>query len=228
MLAIRSFRRRLAATALAATAAAGMLAAAPSDDAQAAVKRLVKRDWCKAYGDKPVTQVREELAMLAMDCLINRARSAAGVPPLRRIDPVVGGLSTDAPLYKAARAHAEKSEAVRWWSPTDGATSHIDPDTKSTPRDRILGQGFCPYGREDLGTRATNENTFTSSGVWKYPATPRGAVNWWLDDPPHRETLLSPVYQYHSIAIVPGLALPGAQYDPAGTFVQDLGRCDDW
>ena len=86
---------------------------------------------------------------------------------------------------------------------------------------RILAAGYCPGG-----TANTNENTFTSSGVWAYPATPRGAVSWWLQDPPHRATLLNPAYTQHAIAIVPGLAIrPAPEYDPAGTFVEDLGSC---
>jgi hypothetical protein len=62
-------------------------------------------------------------------------------------------------------------------------------------------------------------------GQTAFPATSRGAVNWWLQDAPHRATLLNPAYTEHAIAIVPGLAMPGPQYDPAGTFVEDLGSC---
>ena len=146
----------------------------------------------------------------AVHCLTNRARAANGVPPL----------ALNYWLVRPATAHAQKAVRLRWWNPNNGAVSHIDPETGSNPAARIKAAGYCPNG-----TAATNENTFSSSGWWKYPATPRGAVNWWLDDPPHRATLLNPAYRGEGIGVAVGLAFPGAVYDPAGTFVADFGRC---
>lgn len=219
---------RLAKPALLAALAASIVAAAPTHHADAAVKRLVKRDWCKAYGDRPVTSISNELALLSMNCFINRARAAAGVPPLTISHPVGRpGIYSDAPLFRAALGHAQRSAQLRWWSQTDGSVSHVDPETGSTPADRIMRAGYCPQG-----TWTVAENTFTSAGTWTDPnsglsisTTPRGAVTWWLNDPPHRATLLNPAYTEHSIAVVPGLAIPGEQYDGGATFVEDLGGC---
>ena len=89
-----------------------------------------------------------------------------------------------------AVSQAQQAVQLRWWSPTNGAVSHINPTNNSTPAMRIKAAGYCP-----AGIATTGENTFTSSGVWAYPATPRGAVNWWLSDPPHRATMLSPAFR---------------------------------
>jgi uncharacterized protein YkwD len=166
-------------------------------------------EYC-GYARTPVTEMSAARAELAVHCLINRARLASGVAPQH----------LNKELMASAEAHAEKSVALRWWDPNDGSVSHVDPETGSTPGDRIAAAGYCPGGSID-----PNENTFSSSGVWEYPATPGGAVRWWLHDPPHRATLLSPRYKEHGIAVRQGLAFPGTEYDPAGTFVEDLGTC---
>ncbi len=53
-----------------------------------------------------------------------------------------------------------------------------------------------------------------------------GAVNWWLQDPPHRAALLSTAYHSVGVGVRPGSAFPqdtgGAQ---AITVVADFGAC---
>jgi hypothetical protein len=227
---VRPFRRLTVSTVAASVAVIGF-AAAGSPAAQATIKSLAPADrYCgSVYADEPITQLRPNSAEASMDCLINKARVAAGVARLS-LEPypyVVnsGGyyvITGEPPLLNSATAHATKSVQLKWWDPNDGAVSHIDPETHSDPATRIAAAGYCPHG-----AAVTAENTFSSSGMGQqYPPTPRGAVNWWLSDPPHRATLLNPAYREHRIGIVPGSAFPGPAYDPSGTFVEDLGSCD--
>jgi uncharacterized protein YkwD len=198
-------RTRLgAAVALAATLAA-LLSSALASHAQA-----VTIDYC-SFADTPVTQMTADRAFRAIHCLTNRARAAAGVAPL----------AMNYTLVAAAQPEAQQAAQLRWWSPTNGAVSHINPTNGSTPAMRIKAAGYCPGG-----TATTGENTFTSSGVWAYPATPAGAVNWWLSDPPHRATMLSPAFRGEGVGVAIGLAVPGPVYNPAGTFVADFGACN--
>jgi uncharacterized protein YkwD len=183
--------------------AAALMAAFATSSAHAAI------DYC-SFANTPVTQMSADRANRAVHCLTNRARAANGVAPL----------ALNYTMVASAQPHAAKSARLRWWNPNDGAVSHIDPETGSNPAARIKAAGYCP-----AGTAQTNENTFSSSGVWQYPATPAGAVNWWLSDPPHRATLLNPIYRGEGVGVAVGLAFPGQQWDPAGTFVVDFGRC---
>jgi uncharacterized protein YkwD len=184
-------------------AATALLGAFAASSAHAAI------DYC-SFANTPVTQMSADRANRAVHCLTNQARAANGVAPLALNYTLVG----------SAQPHANKSVQLRWWSTTDGSVSHIDPQTGSNPAARIKAAGYCPGM-----TAQTNENTFTSSGVWAYPATPAGAVNWWLSDPPHRATLLNPIYRGEGVGVAVGLAVPGPVWDPAGTFVVDFGRC---
>jgi uncharacterized protein YkwD len=226
-------RARLARLVLLAAVAALSLTAISTTVAQAKIKKLVHIDRCNTFwADKPVAQQRPEISELAMNCLINRARAAAGIAPLQLEDAhsANGGGIYRTPLWIAATQHAQNSVAGKWWDndpshPLGWQESHKEPGNPA-PFDqqitqRIVAAGFCPGGNYNVA-----ENTFSSTGMeQKYPPTPRGAVNWWLDDPPHRAVLLSPSFTVHRIGIVSGSTFPGTEYPPSGTFVQELGTC---
>jgi uncharacterized protein YkwD len=228
-----TLRARLTRLVLLAAVAALSLTAISTTVAQAKVKKLVRIDRCASiYADKPVAQQRPEISELAMNCLINRARAAEGIAPLKLETRYAanGGSIYRTPLWMAATQHAQLSVAGKWWDndpshPLGWQESHKEPGNPA-PFDqqitqRIVAAGFCPGGNYTVA-----ENTFSATGMaQKYPPTPRGAVSWWLDDPPHRAVLLGRSFTVHRIGIVPGLAFPSAEYPPSGTFVQNLGTC---
>jgi uncharacterized protein YkwD len=202
--------RRILAAAIAASAFAVAVIPAASADA---AESISSANWCK-YGDTKVSELSADVAAKAVHCLTNKARLANGLPKIKWVAP-------GTTLQKSAQGHAERSATLRWWNPNDGASSHVDPETGTHPDDRIAAAGYCKTGHRD-----SNENTFTSSGVWQYPATPNGAVNWWLSDPPHRATIMNPLYKAQGVAVVRGLAIAGPVYDNPGTFVVDFGACN--
>jgi hypothetical protein len=226
-------RTRLIRLILLAAVAALSLTATSTTVAQAKIRHLVHIDRCNTYwADRAITPQNAGVSELSMNCLINRARTAAGIAPLQletRYAPNGGGIY-ETPLWIAATQHAQRSVAGKWWDndpshPLGWQESHKEPGNPA-PFDqqitqRIIAAGFCPGGNYNVA-----ENTFSSSGMaQKYPPTARGAVNWWLDDPPHRAVLLSPAFTVHRIGIVAGSAFPGTEYPPSATFVQNLGIC---
>ena len=80
--------------------------------------------------------------------------------------------------------------------------------------------GYCTGGH----AFSDAENTYAGSGN---PAgTPRAAVNFWFNDPPHEQTLSSTSYTEHRIAIVVGWPFnSGGNPADAATFVDDFGAC---
>jgi hypothetical protein len=219
---------------LACVMAAG-IAAISSSPAQAVHGPPHEKD-CK-YANTPVPKlhpkpfIAEIRAASAVHCLINRARRQNGVAPLETYKALRG--SKPYSLGLAARTHARESVRLKWWDPNNGLASHVHPDSglphtfegaRQQIAARIAAAGHCPNGTPNV-----NENTFAWSGtadpVSGGAPTPGGAVKWWLWDPPHRATLLSPAYTEHGIGVVIGLAFPGTEYYPAATFVQDLGSC---
>ena len=220
---IRFPPRRVRAAAL---IAAGLVAAVPASNAQAAT------DYCK-YANTPVARLSSARASLALHCAINRARRENGVAPLKIYTALRGRPAGPTALGRAARAHARESVRLKWWDPNNGLASHVHPDSGAPPTPegatqqiaaRISAERYCPNG-----TQQVNENTFGWSGrpdsATGAAATPQGAVNWWLSDPPHRVTLLNPLYTEHGLGVVAGYAFPGPEYYPSATFVQNLGTC---
>lgn len=196
---------------LAATIAASALAVAVIPAASASALTSASGEKICKYADTPVSQLSAAVAVRVVHCLTNKARLENGLPKVKWVET----------LHNSAQTHAERSIALRWWNPNDGASSHVDPQTGTHPDDRIAAAGYCTAGHRD-----SNENTFTSSGVWQYPATPKGAVSWWLSDPPHRATIMNPLYKAEGVAVVRGLAVPGTVYNNPGTFVSDFGACN--
>jgi uncharacterized protein YkwD len=227
------FKQNLMRPALIAAVAAVSVAVVPATGAQAA-KRLVHIDRCApAFADAPVTpQTNPESAELSVNCLVNKARKAAGVGPLQTgTGHVEGGRYIFPPLSQSARAHARASVAAKSWDVNRGLVSHLNPGTP-VPADnaslqqlanqhidgRIRGAGYCAGG----SSYRDAENTYAG---WGSGATPRAAVNWWLSDPPHRATLIDPNLTEHGIGVAAGSPFPTVGDAGAAAFVEDLGTC---
>ena len=162
-------------------------------------------------------------AEASVDCLINQARVANGLAPYTL---------TNAALLQSSTFHANDSvhEQVLGHGQTrsramsiarrrrDRLTHSSRPTTRSTAR--ILAAGYCNGGAARSFDDA--EDTYAGSGTF---ATPRQAVTFWLNDPPHRATLLSTTYTEHRIAVVVGNPFQGGTDAGWGTFVEDLGMC---
>jgi uncharacterized protein YkwD len=157
--------------------------------------------------------------MLATRCLLSRARLANGVP----------GLTANATLRRTAEAHAKASVANKFWSLTNGLVSHLDPGTP-VPGDpnalqslvnqqvdaRIRGAGYCAGGR----AFGDAEITFGATGSG---GTPKAAMNFWLTDPPHRQTVLNPQLKEYGVAALAGSPFPSGT--KGATYVVDFGFC---
>jgi uncharacterized protein YkwD len=170
---------------------------------------LLVFEICVNAANRPVTQLSPALAAASVACLINKERAKAGLPPLR----------FNVQLAAAASGHAAEGARLKWWGP--GADSHTNPETGSTPDQRIRAAGYCGGS-----PRRTSENTFTSYGTGgKFPPTPAGAVAWWMQSPGHRANILDPNVTEIGVGVVPGSAMPGASSPPAGTFVTTFGAC---
>ncbi|HEY5144805.1 MAG TPA: CAP domain-containing protein [Solirubrobacteraceae bacterium] len=125
-------------------------------------------------------------------CLVNAARSADG---LRRLRP-------SAPLGAAARGWARTLVRTRTFS-------HTGPDG-STPSVRMAHAGYPGPGFGE--TIAWGQGTL---------GTPAGIVSEWMDSPPHRAVLLSPLMRDGGVGVVRGSPVAGR---PGGTtVVADLG-----
>jgi uncharacterized protein YkwD len=152
-------------------------------------------------------------------CLINAARQKYGAP----------ALGNQPQLVAVALAHAQLSARLAYW--TTWQSSHIEPSqaqaglgVNDAIKQRIANSGFCQGG-----SLTPNEITFTAWGTGgAYPPTLRGAVRWWLSDPPHRAVLLDPTLKHVGFGAVPGDSQstdsPGNA--PTGTFVADFGSCN--
>src|SRR5215204_2105523 len=118
-----------------AAAVAATLTSFGSDDAQAAFGKLGRADYCRSYGDRPITGLSPSGARLALLGCTNEARKASGVPPL----------ALDGKLIASAQSHADRLVALRWWDEQDGETSHADPELGGIAT-RIGASRFCPGG----------------------------------------------------------------------------------
>jgi uncharacterized protein YkwD len=164
------------------------------------------------FADTPVTQMSVSSAERAVFCLTNDERAKQGIPALR----------WDAKLAAAARGHAQDAVNQKWW--TDNADPHTNPQTGSTPQDRILAAGYCSGGYLTY----SGENAYWGADSFAAP-TPRQAVNWWMThEPPetngHRKNILSTTYEDLGVGVVMGAPREG-DYPNAVVFVQDFGTC---
>jgi len=124
-------------------------------------------------------------------CLVNAARSTRG---LKRLRP-------SAPLGSAARGWARTLVRTRTFS-------HTGPG--STPMLRMARAGY--HGRGFGETIAWGQGR---------QGTPARIVSEWMDSPPHRAVLLSPLMRDGGVGVAHGSPVPNA---PGGTtVVADLG-----
>ena len=152
-------------------------------------------------------------------CEILIARRAAGVGmPVR--NGILGGTSL---------AHARASVTAHSWDRSNGLVSHLNPGTP-VPSDqqmlpnlvnqqvdaRIRGAGYCAGGR----AFGDAEITFGATGSG---GTPKAAMNFWLTDPPHRQTVLNPQLKEYGVAALAGSPFPGGT--KGATYVVDFGFC---
>jgi uncharacterized protein YkwD len=150
---------------------------------------------CAGAASRPTSATLERQAAATV-CLINRARAAHGLGPLRS-----KGL-----LTRAARAHAQ--EMVR-----GDSLSHTGLDG-SSPSQRVIRTGYLG------GARAWAVGETIAWGTGRL-ASPAAIVRSWLTSPPHRAILLDG--RYHDIGI--GIAL-GALDSSSGSgaaVTADLG-----
>jgi len=167
--------------------------------------------------DVPAVLLSQSDAEASVLCLINEERANAGVGPL----------TLNLTLRDVAREHATAASAIKWWDP-GGPIVHTNPQTHKNEQDRIREAGYCPIDPQDV---PRNENAYASwyTGDQSYATgtTPRAAVEWWMNSPAHRDTLLDPQYRETGVGVIRGTAVSSA---PAGAdgaiFVQDFGGCD--
>ncbi len=165
-----------------------------------------------AYANTPVNRLKQSHAESAVLCLTNSERARYGLKALRR----------NAALAGAAKAHTSAAVARKWW--VSGADPHRNPQTGSTPTDRIAAAGYCPNPR----SWATGENAYWgwSSGTKAAGPTPAQAVAWWMNSPGHRANILSTTFTELGVGVIAKTAAPVNQTNvKAGTFVQDFGNC---
>jgi uncharacterized protein YkwD len=131
----------------------------------------------------------------AILCLHNNVRAEHGLPALRE----------NKRLRKAALAHSRSMVVKRFFE-------HTTP-TGVTMVDRILKSR---YVRADQGW-SLGENLAWGTGSY---ATPRGAVEAWMQSPGHRANILKRVYRELGIGVVLGVPVS----DAAGaTYTVDFG-----
>jgi uncharacterized protein YkwD len=170
----------------------------------------------------------------AVICLINAERAALKppAPPLKRWLNL--GKGNKRGLSGAAAGHVKAAVELRWWGkvatvkgncvarlddPTQ-CNSHINPKTKTDPKERAVAAG---YGR-GCKTFTVNENTYTASG--RDYVTPRAAVRWWMNSDGHRATIRDPQFTATTVQVAWGNANPDAEpATPALTYVQMFGSC---
>jgi uncharacterized protein YkwD len=131
----------------------------------------------------------------AILCLHNQIRAEHELPALRE----------NKRLRKAALGHSRHMVADRFFEHTTPAGV--------TMVDRILN---ARYVREDEGW-ALGENLAWGTGSY---ATPRGAVDAWMDSPGHRANILKRSYRELGVGVVVGVPVS----DAAGaTYTVDFG-----
>jgi alpha-tubulin suppressor-like RCC1 family protein/uncharacterized protein YkwD len=171
--------------------------------------------------DISATALSQTQAEAAVFCLINERRVDNGVPPL----------TLNAILRGVARDQALAAATIKWW-PSGGDIGdipHVNPMTGKNEQVRIKEAGYCPINPDNV---PRNENAY---GAW-FEGTPPGpdgttpeeAVEWWMNSPPHRATLLNPQYRETGVGVIRGVANQGAPADADGAiFYQCFGGCSE-
>lgn len=167
--------------------------------------------------DVPAVLLSQSQAEAAVLCLINERRADKGAPPL----------TLNLALRTAAREHATAAAAIKWWD-GGGSVIHTNPVTGKNEQERITEAGYCPLNPDGV---PRNENGYTSwyTGGLAYAGdtSPDAAVEWWMNSPGHRQTLLDPQYRETGVGIIRGTAVASAPPDADGAiFVQTFGGCE--
>jgi alpha-tubulin suppressor-like RCC1 family protein/uncharacterized protein YkwD len=161
-------------------------------------------------------------AEAAIFCLINEKRVENNLQPLT-LNSILRGVARDQALAAAT---------IRWWPNTGGDIGdipHVNPVTGKNEQQRIEDAGYCPIAPS---TVPRNENAyahwFTGTPTGPDGTTPQEAVDWWMQSPPHRDTLLNPLYRETGVGIVRGVASQGLPADADGAiFYQCFGGCSE-
>ncbi|HSD76919.1 MAG TPA: CAP domain-containing protein [Solirubrobacteraceae bacterium] len=153
-----------------------------------------------AHRNAVATRLSPRTARAAVLCEINSARARAGLRPL----------VPDARLALAARRHARDMVARRYFD-------HVSLDGRDVVR-RVRDAGYL---RRSVTWSISEVIGWAEAGA----ATPAVIVAAWLNSPPHREAILSPVYLAAGVGIAAGT--PRADLPRGATFDVDVGavRC---
>jgi uncharacterized protein YkwD len=130
-------------------------------------------------------------------CLVNAARSARGLAPLRH----------ERRLAKAAQRHAVDMAHKRYFA-------HDSLDG-STFLDRIRAAGYLRESR----SWTAGENIAWGSGS---RSTPRSIVRAWMASEGHRANILSAAFRDIGIGVTPGAPMVGVGR-PAAIYATDFG-----
>jgi uncharacterized protein YkwD len=131
----------------------------------------------------------------AIVCLQNRLRAQNGLPPLKG----------NSKLRRAAEGHTADMVAA-------GYFDHVSK-SGATMVDRIMRAGYVGPGDGWL----LGENLEWGTGSL---ATPRGAIQAWMDSPGHRANVLKRGYKHMGIGIALGVPTGG---DAGATYTVDFG-----
>jgi uncharacterized protein YkwD len=132
----------------------------------------------------------------AVRCLINAQRTANGLPALR----------PDRRLAAAARGHSAEMVAYGYFGhPSRSGASFAS---------RIAATGWM----RNRSSWSVGENLAWGTGG---RATPQAIVAAWMASPPHRRTILSPVYHLVGIGVATGMPVAGE--GDGATYTGDFG-----
>jgi uncharacterized protein YkwD len=185
-------------TLITATVAAALLA--PAATASAAVEKGKLRPTARPAqqcADADLQPAADNLGRVraAILCLHNQVRARKGLPALKE----------NARLRRAALGHSRTMVANDFFEHTTPAGV--------TMTDRILRSGYVSRNQAwSLG-----ENLSWGTGEY---ATPRGAIDAWLDSPGHRANLLKRSYRELGVGVVLGNPSTGGE---GATYTVDFG-----
>lgn len=213
--------RRSSHHALAALVAAGALAAAALPGTASAADSPVPAAKAHAAAEKTgclrartaLSRQTTKQAQQSVACLLNRERRLHGLPIFTKF---ISGRTLD----KSALAHVRNGVATRSW--TDWQHSHMEPgaagDFATQVTNRIRATGYCAGGNSWKVAEITYNDT---------NATPLKAVTWWMNDPPHRDTILDATLKGVGVGVARGLGDPTFTVGKdSAAFVADFGTCN--
>jgi uncharacterized protein YkwD len=163
-------------------------------------------------------------------CLINAERKARNLSVL----------SVDPSLMSETIAEGQAAVTQKWWANAN-SSSHVNPQTGSTPDSRIMNSGYCG-GSNNVNYRG--EITYDGAGTGNYCddqnpchqtnipclngcGPPTAAVDWWMNiSPPHRAVILTPNFTHIGVVAIGDMADPKSSSFPAkGLYIVDFGSC---